>query len=38
MTTKPQTGSEVEIEEDGDYTVTFTMRLPQQPAPKPEAK
>lgn len=28
----PETGSEVEIEDDGDYTVTFSMALPQQPA------
>lgn len=24
----PETGSEVEVEEDGDYTVTFSMTLP----------
>lgn len=32
MATNPSTGSEIEIEEDGDYTVTFSMSLPQQPA------
>lgn len=26
----PETGSEVEIENDGDYTVTFSMTLPPQ--------
>jgi len=30
--TNPQTGSDVEIEDDGDYTVTFSMALPAQPA------
>jgi hypothetical protein len=30
--TNPQTGSEVEIEDDGDFTVTFSMTLPPQPA------
>ncbi len=25
----PDTGSEVETEEDGDFTVTFPMRLPE---------
>ncbi len=29
MPMNPDTGSEVEIEEDGDYTVTFSMVLPQ---------
>lgn len=28
----PETGSEIEVEEDGDYTVTFSMRLPAPPA------
>jgi hypothetical protein len=28
----PETGSEVEIEADGDFTVTFSMVLPTQPA------
>ena len=28
----PETGSEVEIEDDGDFTVTFSMTIPQQPA------
>lgn len=28
----PETGSEVEIEDDGDFTVTFSMILPPQPA------
>lgn len=27
----PETGSEVEIEDDGDFTVTFSMTIPQQP-------
>jgi hypothetical protein len=26
--TNPETGSEIEVEEDGDFTVTFSMRLP----------
>lgn len=28
----PETGSEIEIEDDGDFTVTFSMTLPPQPA------
>lgn len=28
----PETGSEVDIEPDGDYTVTFSMTLPTPPA------
>lgn len=32
MAANPDTGSEVEIEDDGDYTVTFSMTLPQPPA------
>lgn len=28
----PETGSEIEIEPDGDFTVTFSMTLPQPPA------
>jgi hypothetical protein len=28
----PETGSEIEVEEDGDFTVTFSMALPPQPA------
>lgn len=31
MAINPNTGSEIEIEDDGDYTVTFSMQLPQQP-------
>lgn len=27
----PETGSEIDIEPDGDYTVTFSMTLPQPP-------
>lgn len=27
----PETGSEIEIEDDGDFTVTFSMALPQEP-------
>jgi hypothetical protein len=30
MPTNPQTGSEIEVEDDGDYTVTFEMTLPPQ--------
>lgn len=26
--TNPDTGSEIDIEDDGDFTVTFPMRLP----------
>lgn len=29
MPTNPETGSEVEIEADGDFTVTWSMKLPQ---------
>lgn len=25
----PETGSEIEIEDDGDFTVTFSLTLPQ---------
>ena len=32
----PDTGSEVEIEADGDYTITFSMALPPQPADDPD--
>ena len=28
----PETGAEVDIEPDGDYTVTFSMTLPTRPA------
>ena len=35
--TNPQTGSEVETEDDGDYTVTFSMTLPQQPTDNEES-
>lgn len=31
MATNPDTDSDVEIEEDGDYTVTFSMQLPTRP-------
>lgn len=30
--TNPDTGSEIEMEEDGDFTITFPMQLPPQPA------
>ena len=30
--TNPDTGSQVDIEDDGDYTVTFSMTLPPPPA------
>ncbi len=26
--TNPETGSEIEMEDDGDFTVTFSMALP----------
>lgn len=26
--TNPETGSEIEMEDDGDFTVTFSMSLP----------
>lgn len=26
--TNPETGSELEVEDDGDFTVTFSMTLP----------
>lgn len=29
--TNPQTGSEIDIEDDGDFTVTFSMALPPKP-------
>ena len=32
MVIYPDTGSEVEVEDDGDFTVTFSMTLPQRPA------
>jgi len=32
MAINPQTGSDIEMEDDGDYTVTFSMTLPQPPA------
>ena len=32
----PETGSEIEVEADGDFTVTFSMTLPQQPAVETE--
>lgn len=32
MAINPQTGSEVEMDDDGDFTVTFSMTLPQPPA------
>jgi hypothetical protein len=31
--TNPDTGSEVELEDNGDFTVTFSMTLP---APQPQ--
>lgn len=37
MAINPNTGSEVEMEDDGDYTVTFSMTLPQQPAEDAES-
>jgi len=36
--TNPQTGSDIEIEDDGDFTVTFSMTLPpQQPTDNDES-
>lgn len=35
--TNPETGSEVEYEDDGDFTVTFPMRLPPHPADTDES-
>jgi hypothetical protein len=32
MPTNPETGSDIEVEDDGDYTVTFEMTLPTPPA------
>jgi hypothetical protein len=32
VATNPETGSDIEYEDDGDYTVTFSMALPQPPA------
>lgn len=31
MPTNPETGSEIELEDDGDYTVTWSMKLPAPP-------
>lgn len=31
MPTNPDTGSDIEYEDEGDYTVTFSMGLPPQP-------
>lgn len=28
MTNNPDSGSEIEMEEDGDFTITFPMQLP----------
>ena len=30
--TSPETGSEIEMEDDGDFTVTFSLALPTPPA------
>lgn len=27
--TNPETGGDIEIEDDGDFTITFPMRLPE---------
>ncbi len=32
----PETGSEIEIEENGDFTITFSMRLPPEPTDNTE--
>ncbi len=29
--TNPDAGSDIEIEDDGDYTITFSMTLPPPP-------
>ena len=36
--TNPETGSEIETEEDGDYTITFSMTLPTPPADDTETE
>lgn len=33
----PQTGSDIEVEDDGDYTVTFSMTLPTPPPANDES-
>lgn len=39
MPTNPETGSDVEIEDDGDYTVTFSMQMPEsEPTPQNEKR
>ena len=38
MAINPNTGSEVVVEDDGDYTVTFSMTLPQPPADDDEQR
>jgi hypothetical protein len=38
MPANPQTGSDIEMEDDGDFTVTFSMRLPQPTTPTDEEK
>ncbi|MGJ5831395.1 hypothetical protein [Streptomyces ossamyceticus] len=32
----PETGSEVEVEADGDFTVTFSMHLPPNTSDEPQ--
>lgn len=38
MPTNPDTGSQIEHEDDGDYTVTFSMSLPPQQPTTDEEK
>jgi hypothetical protein len=33
----PETGSEIDVEADGDFTVTFSMTLPPQPTEPDES-
>jgi hypothetical protein len=33
--TNPETGSDIEYEDNGDYTVTFSMSLPTPPPATP---
>jgi hypothetical protein len=35
--TNPETGSDIDIEDDGDFTVTFSMTLPPQPTQPDES-
>lgn len=37
MPTNPETGSEIDIEPDGDFTITFPMRMPLPPRDNDES-